>query len=76
MSIQRTTAKRQVAAARALLVTLHTRAMRPATAATDGSQIEDCIDRLSTTTEDLARETYQPTDFETMATPVNGGSNG
>lgn len=60
MSIQRTTAKRQVSAARNLLVILETRALRPASGATDIDQIRDALDRLNTTTEELARETYQP----------------
>lgn len=60
MTISRDTVKQQIAAARGLLVTLQTRALRPQSAATDVDQLLQALRRLEQTTEALARECYSP----------------
>lgn len=57
--ICRDTAKRQIAAARTLIVLIQTRALRPADAATDFDQLTTALGRLESTTEALAQEVYK-----------------
>ena len=59
MTINRNTIKRQIAAARRLITLMSTRALRPANAATDESQLQDAFDQLDQATSALAWEFYQ-----------------
>lgn len=59
MNISRQTLKRQIAAARAVIVGIHTRAPNPNMAPSDDQQLLDALDRLEANTEELARQFYR-----------------